>query len=157
MATRLGEILVRKKVLTEDQVETILAEQHERSRPFGLLAEQLFGGSEEVIEQAWVEQYIALAQHVDVTVIPREPGIGEAVSSRRCWQFGVFPIKEDGPELVLATTPELLVRALRFASRVLERPCYFVITSQESLAQALHEHHPIPGLGAHNLEPAAAA
>ncbi|GAB4551111.1 MAG: hypothetical protein Tsb0013_13070 [Phycisphaerales bacterium] len=157
MPTRLGEILVDQGVLREEQVEAILEAQQACARPFGVLAEELFGICPEAIERAWVRQYIEIAQHVDVLTVPRDPGIGAMVSSRQCWQFGVFPIREEGRELVMATTPGHLPRALRFASSVLERPCYFVLTAQDALARALEEHHAIPGLDATHLASTALA
>ncbi len=157
MTTRLGEILVDQQVLTGEQVEAILDAQKACARPFGLLAEELFGVSGEAIERAWVRQYVEIAQHVDANTVPRDEGIEESVSNRQCWQFGVIPIREEGQELVLATTPGHLPRALRFASSVLERPCYFVLTSQDALASALNEHHAIPGLDASHLANSAVA
>lgn len=151
MPSRMGEILVAQGVLTQDQVEAILDSQRACARPFGLLAEELFGVEGSEIESAWVQQYVEIAQHVDVNTVPRDEGIEHHVSSRRCWQFGVLPIREEGAELIMATTPAHLPRALRFASSVLERPCYFVLTAQEDLAVALDKHHHIPGLDASSL------
>lgn len=152
MPSRLGEILVEQQVLGAEQVDAILEAQRACARPFGVLAEELFGVHPEDIERAWVRQYVEIAQHVDVETVPRDEGIEDSVTSRQCWQFGVIPIRTEGNELILATTPGHLPRALRFASSVLERPCYFVLTSQDALARALEKFHAIPGLDATHLE-----
>jgi hypothetical protein len=157
MPTRLGEILVDQGVLTTDQVEAVLNAQEACARPFGVLAEELFGVEGQEIERAWVRQFVEIAQHVDVLTTPRDPGVEQIVSARRCWQFGVLPLFEEGRELVCATTPGHLPRALNFASRVLERPCYFVLTSQDALAKALAKSHPIPGLDENSLASTAVA
>ena len=156
MPSRLGEILVDQEVLTSGQVEAILSAQQARARPFGVLAEELFGISGVAIERAWVRQYVEIAQHVDATTVPCDPRVVDMVSPRQCWQFGVLPVREEGEELVMVTTPGHLQRALRFALSVLERPCYFVLTEQKALAHALEKHHPIPGLNASHLAGTAA-
>ena len=51
-AIRLGEILIRQGVLTESQVNQILMTQRSSQRPFGLLAEQMFGLSPNAVERA---------------------------------------------------------------------------------------------------------
>ncbi|MEM1423964.1 MAG: hypothetical protein AAGH64_08160 [Planctomycetota bacterium] len=157
MPTRMGELLVDQGVLTGEQVDAILDSQKACARPFGVLAEELFGICPEAIERAWVRQYVEIAQHVDVLTVPRDPGVEKHVSDRQCWQFGVFPIRVEGNELVMATTPGHLPRALRFASSVLERPAYFVLTAQDALAKALEQHHAIPGLDASHLASTALA
>ena len=88
---------------------------------------------------------------------PRDAGVEKHVSNRQCWQFGVFPIRVEGNELVMATTPGHLPRALRFASSVLERPAYFVLPALDALAQALGQPHALPGLDASHLASTALA
>ena len=43
MTIRLGEILINRGLLSEEQVESILDEQSVSQRPFGLLAEAMCG------------------------------------------------------------------------------------------------------------------
>lgn len=147
MSVRLGEVLVRHGVLTSDQVDDILLAQQRSKRPFGLLAEQMFGIEESVIERAWAEQYASITGTLDLDENEPEREALELVSRRQAWQFSVVPITFDGHELVLATTRDNLPRALRFATRVLERPCFFVLAEAESLGRALHEHYPMAGAG----------
>ena len=63
---RIGELLVEQGILTPKQVEHILFVQKRAQRPFGDLAEKLFGIDPKAIEDAWVQQYIRLAGVVDL-------------------------------------------------------------------------------------------
>lgn len=153
MSVRLGEVLIRRGVLTSEQVDDVLLEQQRTKRPFGLLAEQMFGIPEVVIEQAWAEQYASITGIFDLEENPPEREALGLVSRRQAWQFSVLPITFDGHELVMATTRDNLPRALRFATRVLERPCFFVLADSEPLADALNEHYPMPGMKRTGLLP----
>ncbi|MFG0293032.1 MAG: hypothetical protein ACF8MJ_07750 [Phycisphaerales bacterium JB050] len=148
MAVRLGEILVQQGLLSEEQVNDILRHQRTTSRPFGALAEDLYGVTEQQVEHAWAVQYESISQRIDPTAEPISKEALLAVSRRQAWQFRVMPIRfdEEG-ELIIATTAEHLARALRFASRCLAVPCYFVIAEADRLGEALAENFPMGGLG----------
>ncbi|HVZ94816.1 MAG TPA: hypothetical protein VG797_09935 [Phycisphaerales bacterium] len=152
MAMRLGEILVTRGVLTEEQVDMILREQMKRHRPFGLLAEQLCNVPASTVESAWAEQYSRLTEHVDARSEKRDPEAMKLVSARQAWQFRLMPLRfgETG-ELVIVTTSEHLRRAFRFVSRVLERPALVLLTPPMALGEALVEHFPIAGLTAESI------
>ncbi|MFU8828039.1 MAG: hypothetical protein ACNA8P_01235 [Phycisphaerales bacterium] len=147
MAVRLGEILIEQGLLSLEQVEHIVKHQRTTSRPFGALAEELFGVSEKQVEMAWATQYERISQRVDPTTEPICPNALCAVSRRQAWQFRVMPLRFEDGELILATTGEHLARALRFASRCLSVPCYFVIAEADRLGESLAEHFPMGGLG----------
>lgn len=124
---RLGEILVSRGVLSDAQVGAILDTQARSSRPFGVLAEELFGTDPRAIESAWAAQYESMAP--TLTLAPGEPTPEaiNAVSKRRAEQFGVAPVRFENGQLMLATARENLPRALMFGLRVLEMPCVFAI------------------------------
>src|SRR5687767_14948744 len=63
---QIGELLIEQGALTEDQVQHIVKVQKESHRPFGDLAERLYGVDPKAIEDAWVQQYIRLAGEVDL-------------------------------------------------------------------------------------------
>jgi len=136
---RLGEVLVARGVLTRDQVDRIVEHQSRTARPFGALAEELFGVSPEAIESAWAAQYEAMSPALEI-------GSGEptlkaiaAVTKRRARQFHVAPIRLENGHLVLATTRENLPRALRFVLRVLDLPCTFVVGAPEQIEALLSQ------------------
>lgn len=146
MKVRLGEIMVEQGVLTKQQVEDVLAEQQRTSRPFGVLAEQLFGIDPSVIESSWSQQYARLTRTVDLDVEAFEAHATELVSRRQAWQFQIVPVRFDGDELMIATTVEYLPRALRFANNVIGLPVYFVMTERSALMVALTKHYSIAGM-----------
>ena len=63
---QIGQLLVQQGVLTDKQVQHILTVQRSSHRPFGDLAERLYGVSPEAVEDAWVQQYVAMAGVVDL-------------------------------------------------------------------------------------------
>lgn len=151
MAARIGELLEARGVLTREQVEEILAAQRRQARPFGVLAERLFDVDPGMIESVWAEQYADLAGKVSLEGVVPTAEAREAVAARQAWQFGIFPMREEGGELQIATTRAMLARALRFAVRVLERPCYFVLCDAEDLGHALERHFAFAGMRAGDL------
>ena len=144
---RLGEVLVSRGLLTESQVRHILAVQQEESRPFGLLAERIYGISPHDVESAWAEQYAAVSGRVDIF----EEGIEETslsyVTRRQAWQFKVVPLRMQKDVLTVATSPPYLARAMRFVSQCLTSPADVVLTSEGLLGEALAWCYPLGGLG----------
>ena len=92
MGTRIGDYLVLAGVLTDDQVQEVLAAQRNTQRPFGWLCEELFAIDPQEIETAWAQQY---AQAHAASVDPR---CGEGIPNlrhchmatrRQAWQFRI--------------------------------------------------------------------
>ncbi|MBZ0170750.1 MAG: hypothetical protein K8E66_00070 [Phycisphaerales bacterium] len=148
MAVRLGDILVERGVLTEAQRERIVEHQRMHPRPFGLLAEEMFGVSPREVESAWASQFARIAEWVDVSI--EHPGADALglVETRQAWQFGVLPLRIDYEELVIATTEDRLARALRFSGWRVPMPCRFVLCEEEALYDAMAAHYPMAGLNA---------
>jgi hypothetical protein len=146
MAVRLGEIMVSLNLLRPEQVEAILEEQTRRHRPFGELAERMFGLTEQDVEMAWTRQYAALAERVDPRKFPRDERTMGLVERRQAWQFRILPLRRDGAEVMVATVEEHLTRAMRFALRSLSEPCYFVLADPQRLGEALCERYPLAGM-----------
>ena len=146
----LGEVLIEQGLLSESDVYSILEQQASTGRPFGEIAEKHCNISIEAIEEAWAYQYAYNAPTIDpVTFIPRSDAKA-LVSSRQAWQFRCLPMNLEGDTLVLATTSHYLQRALKFATRVLDRPSYFMMTTEARLAAALSNHYPLGGMSAAN-------
>lgn len=151
MPIRFGDLLVESGVLTAEQRDEILEEQRLVSRPFGELAERMFGVDPDSIEQAWAEQYESLAGIVDPRRCEIEPAAADAVTARQAWQFKVLPLRYEHGELMLATPRANLPRALRFAATQLADACFFVIAEAEPMAEVLQDLYPMPGLGPETL------
>ena len=56
---QLGELLIAQGVLTARQVAHVLDVQAVSPRPFGDLAERLFGVDPKLVAGAWVKQFVA--------------------------------------------------------------------------------------------------
>ncbi|MSR28229.1 MAG: hypothetical protein EXS03_01475 [Phycisphaerales bacterium] len=143
---KLGELLVAQGLLTEREVDEVLAAQLESNRPFGALCEEMFGVDPSLVEGAWVDQYRALAASFDADFARVHPAALARVSARQAWQFRVVPLRLDHETLVMATTPTHLARASRFASSVLGTAALFVVVDTHELSDALTVHYPIGGL-----------
>ncbi|MEC9372574.1 MAG: hypothetical protein VYC34_01975 [Planctomycetota bacterium] len=146
MTIRLGEVLVKQGLLTPDQVDAILEEQQRCRRPFGELAEALFGLRARDVELAWAHQYARITEHVDPRRESIEPHVVAMIDRRQAWQFRIIPLRRDGSEIMIATIIEHLPRAMRFALRHFGEPCYFVISRADALGEALVTHFPMDGM-----------
>jgi len=151
MYMRLGDLLVAKGVLTKDQRDLVLEEQRQCHRPFGVLAETIFGVDQSVIEEAWAEQYASLTQNIDPSSLSPASDILKLIERRQAWQFGMLPIGFDNDELVIASTTRHLAKAMRFAGWRIGIPASFAVADPLALGQALQRHYPMAGLTADSL------
>lgn len=147
MPVRIGDILVEMGVLTEHMREEILDEQRIVGKPFGELAERMFGIDPDVVEDAWARQYEQIAGVYDFSRGGPEAEATACVTARQAWQFKLIPVRFNHGELMIATTRENLPRALRFAATQLPQVCFFVTTSPEKLTDAIQGVFPMPGFG----------
>ena len=145
---KLGELMVRQGLLTEDQVEQVLAAQARRTEPFGAICERLFGIAPEVVEGAWVEQYEVLTADLEPDFGAQDPSVLGVVTRRQAWQFRIIPVSWDEGCLVLVTTRDHLARALRFATRSIPFPVYFLLVETGVFAEALNANYAMPGMDA---------
>jgi hypothetical protein len=144
---KIGEILVEQGVLTASQVEAILAEQRSSMRPFGDLAERMFGVSANAVEEAWVTQYIRTVGTTDLGSIRLDISCLRVLSRRQAWQFHLLPLnREDGVggALSLATDERNVVRALNFATRSIDDVVHLVVAERWQLREFLMKHYPVP-------------
>ena len=143
---QIGELLVEQGVLTETQVRHILSVQRVSNRPFGDLAERLFGIDPKAVEDAWVEQYLRMAVTVDLEDQEIDTDCLRLLNRRQAWQFHVLPMNHepDGQQLNAATSAEDLVRAVNFSSRSIDEPVHFLIAERQQLREFLMKHYPVP-------------
>ena len=151
-AQRIGEILVRRGVLTQQQVDQLLDYQQQTGRPLGWLAERHFGVAPAAIEEAWAEQYAGFARTIDPEFEVYADEAAQLVTRRQAWQFCFLPIRFDEGQLLVATTQQHLRRALRFATNVIGVPVFFVLAEPLALGQALCKRYPLPGLTPQSVE-----
>jgi hypothetical protein len=142
---RIGELLIEQGVLSERQVRHILTVQRTVSRPFGDLAERLYGIKASAVEDAWVEQYINFVGRVDLDEVSIDTQCLRLINRRQAWQFHVAPLTRDAENISVATTADSLVRAVNFASRTFNEPVFFMIAQRQQLRDFLMKHYPVPG------------
>lgn len=143
---KLGELLVRGGLLSDEQRHEIVEAQKNSGRPFGDLAERMFGVSPRAIERAWGQQLVSLLSRVDLDRECVEPRALESISRRQAWQFEVFPLRFLSGELVVCTTEENLIRAMKFAGWRVGGECQFVLAERAQLGAMLERHFPIDGM-----------
>jgi hypothetical protein len=140
---QIGQLLIEQGVLTQTQVQHILKVQKMSHRPFGDLAERLYGISPKAVEDAWVEQYLRTVGVVDLDDLKIDTDCLRLLNRRQAWQFQLLPIHRD-PELNLATTADSLVRSVNFSSRSLDEPVHILIAERAQLRDFLMKHYPVP-------------
>lgn len=148
----MGQLLVEQGVLTSTQVQQILEAQKTSHRPFGDLAERLFGVDPHAIEDAWVEQYLRTTGVVNLNEVRIDTECLRLLNRRQAWQFHALPTNRDGGDLGIATSPENLVRAVNFTSKKIDEPVYFLIAEREQLRDFLMRHYPVPNFIAQYAE-----
>jgi hypothetical protein len=142
---QIGQLLVEQGVLTEKQVQHILKVQKESARPFGDLAERLYGIDPRAVEDAWVEQYVRTVGVTDLEEIRIEEECLRVLNRRQAWQFHVLPTNRDEQrQLNMTTSADGLVRAVNFASRSIDEPLFFLIAERTQLREFLMKHYPVP-------------
>lgn len=148
MVLRIGELLVRRGVLSALQRDEVLKEQKRSGRPFGDLAERMYGICPRDVEQAWAEQYASMVEPIDPRRSTSEPDALAALTSRQAWQFAMLPLRYSSGELIACTTQVHLARALRFAAWKVPGPVRFVLARASHLGEALESQYPVPGMRA---------
>jgi len=141
---QIGQVLVEQGALTQAQVARILAMQKMSHRPFGDLAERLYGINPRAIEDAWVEQYVRVAGEVDLEQQRVDAECLRELNRRQAWQFHMLPMNRTGEELNVATDAANLVRAVNFATRRIDETVYFQIADRRQLREFLMRHYPVP-------------
>src|SRR5687768_15612989 len=130
---RLGELLIDAKVMSAEQVAHVLEVQKAVGRPFGDLAERLYGVHPKLIERACSQQYAKITGTVSADSLQVNPEALRTLTRRQAWQFHVLPIERDDSELCIVTDEKRLARAVNFATAVINEPVFFVLTDQAGL------------------------
>jgi len=141
---QIGQLLIEQGVLTAQQVEHILKVQKISHRPFGDLAERLFGISPQAVEDAWVQQYMRMVGTVDLDNVRFDEQCLRLLNRRQAWQFHMLPMNRTDDHLNIATDAASLVRAVNFSAKKLDEPVFFQLAEREQLRAFLMKHYPVP-------------
>ena len=141
---RIGEILVERNILSEQQVFEIIQKQRTTGMPFGVLAEQLYDVTVESIESAWIEQYCRMTGEIDLSEQTIDVRVLKLINRRQAWQFEVLPLRfEPTGELLMAASQSRLARAVTFVANRLKPIVYFRIARSDQLRDFLRKHYPM--------------
>ena len=141
---QIGQLLIEQGALTEAQVQHILNVQKVSHRPFGDLAERLYGIDARAVEDAWVEQYLRTAGVVDLDTIDMETECLRVLNRRQAWQFSLLPMNREDNLLSMATSADNLVRSVNFSSKAIDEPVHFLVAERTQLREFLMKHYPVP-------------
>ena len=141
---QIGQLLIEQGVLSAKQVDHILRVQKISHRPFGDLAERLYGISPQAVEDAWVQQYIRMVGTVDLSDQKFDEQCLRLLNRRQAWQFHMLPMHRSDENVNIATSANDLVRAVNFSSKKLDEPVYFQIAERSQLREFLMKHYPVP-------------
>lgn len=142
---QIGQLLIEQGALNDKQVAHILQVQKATHRPFGDLAERLYGIDPKAIEDAWIEQYVRTVGVVDLRDQKIETECLRMLNRRQAWQFQLLPTNRDEQTtLGMATSAESLVRSVNFTARKLDEPIFFMIAERQQLREFLMKHYPVP-------------
>jgi Type II secretion system (T2SS), protein E, N-terminal domain len=140
----IGQLLVEQGALSQKQVDHILQVQKTSHRPFGDLAERLYGINPRAVEDAWIEQYVRTVGVTDLDEVEIETDCLRLLNRRQAWQFHTLPVNRDSENLNVATSAESLVRSVNFTAKKIDEPVYFLIAEREQLREFLMKHYPVP-------------
>ncbi len=140
----IGQLLIEQGVLTEAQVQHVLQVQKMSHRPFGDLAERLYGIHPKAVEDAWVEQYLRTVGIVDLDELEVDSECLRLLSRRQAWQFHMLPMGREEQSLQVATSAQDLVRSVNFSTRRIDEPVSFLIAERTQLREFLMRHYPVP-------------
>ncbi len=141
---QIGQLLVEQGVLTDKQVQEVLELQKVSHRPFGDIAERLFGIDPQAVEDAWVEQYLRTVGVIDLNDHKIETECLRMLNRRQAWQFHTMPLNREHSSLNVATCADELVRAVTFSPRKFDEPVYCLLAEREQLREFLMKHYPVP-------------
>ena len=140
---KLGEVLVSRGVLTAPQVAHLLDVQAAVGRPFGDLAERLYGVDPRDVADAWVRQFAQQTRERDVSRERVDPAWLSLLSARQAWQFRMVPLRREWDHLTVAADARGLVKAVNYASATFPLSCCFALAEPASLRKLLMRHYPV--------------
>ena len=140
---KLGELLVRQGLLTDPQVAHLLDVQAAVHRPFGDLAERLYGVDPRAVADAWVKQFCDQTRERDVRHERVETDWLPLLQPRQAWQFRMMPLRREWDHLLVATDARGLLKAVNFAAAAFPMSPCFVLADAASLRAMLMRHYPV--------------
>ncbi len=145
---RIGEILVRKNIITSSQLEEALAE----SKSVGTFVGIILMRKGVVTERQFLE---ALSEQLDLEFLPSiktediSKSVIKIVPAKLVRHYNFIPLRLEGESLTIAVSDPLAVWATEDLKLQLGFDVERVVTTEEEVSRAIREHY---GLGAETIE-----
>lgn len=143
---QIGQILVDRGVMRVEHVAAVLEKQQTDPRPFGRLAETMFGVSVGEIAAALAEQFRHVTTWVNLAHQPLDPRVLSLLTPPEAWDNLVLPLRREDRELVCAVATETLPEALATLQRRVSEPVRIVFAELRQLEQFIAERYDYEGL-----------
>lgn len=144
---RIGRLLVDRRLLTEQQLEHVLATQVHDARRFGQIALEEAGDLDD--DQLWdilASQLTRKCERVNLTKQKYDPAVLDYVEVHDAWNHLVLPLRMEDDELVCATTEETAAMALAMLHHTLDMRFRLVISEIRLLEQFIAERYAFEGV-----------
>lgn len=142
----IGQILVDRGVMRVEHVAAVLEKQRSDPRPFGRLAETMFGISVEEIAAALAQQMRHTTSWVNLAHQPLDPRVLQLLTPAEAWDHLVLPLRREDRQLVCATGAETLPEAIAVLQRRVNEPFRLVFAEMHQLEQFIAERYDYEGL-----------
>jgi type II secretory ATPase GspE/PulE/Tfp pilus assembly ATPase PilB-like protein len=145
MAMRLGEILVKKKLITVQQLEDGLKEQRKSGELIGrILVKKGYLKEEQLLEHLAGQLNIPFIRVQDAAI---DPQAIKKVPAKFAWHYKIIPIKYSQGKLTVATFEPL--RSLNEIKMFLDCEIVPVLAVEDEIVKAIEKHY---GVGAETIE-----
>ncbi len=144
----IGKVLIEREVLTASQVQQVLDEQGQRQdeRPFGVIAEEEFGISEQDVLEALAHQFASVSPTGDLALQVQDERCLPILTAQEAWDALVLPLRLERGELIAATTCETLPQAIRLLQRAVFVPFKFVLVDVGPLERYIAQRYEFEGV-----------
>jgi type IV pilus assembly protein PilB len=142
MAVKLGDLLVKAKLVTPEQVDAALVSQRTEGGKFGEALIRIGAASEQDITETLSQQFGVPS--IDLAHFEIDPSIIKVVPGEVARKYGVLPVNKTGATLTIAMSDPTNVFAMddiKFMTGYNVEP---VVASEASLRRAIDKHYGTP-------------
>ena len=142
MAVKLGDLLLKQKLITQDQLDTALKLQREEGGKIGEALVRVGAVSESDITETLSQQFGVPS--IDLAHFEIDPGVIKVVPGEVARKYGVLPVNKTGATLTIAMGDPTNVFAMddiKFMTGYNVEP---VVASEIALRKAIDKHYGTP-------------
>ena len=142
MAVKLGDLLLKAKLVTPEQVDAALVSQRTEGGKFGEALIRIGAASEQDITETLSQQFGVPS--IDLAHFDIDPSIIKVVPGEVARKYGVLPVNKTGATLTIAMSDPTNVFAMddiKFMTGYNVEP---VVASEASLRRAIDKHYGTP-------------